>query len=201
MLGVNETLLGAARVPALAESDRDVGAAELAVLALTGAGAAAISTLVDLNLRIPGHSILLAVFPMALGLALVPRRGAGSVMGFGAAVTTLGFGVAGVRLPGIGALTSLLLVGPFLDLALRWSGPRWQVYGAFALAGVLTNGVAFAVRAAAKLLNLPVRGVGRVFQEWWPQAVATYAAAGLVAGLVSAAAWFHHRRRDGRPRA
>ena len=42
---------------------------------------------VGLEPGIPGHAILRAVFPMVTGLALVPRRGAGTVMGLGAMLT------------------------------------------------------------------------------------------------------------------
>jgi hypothetical protein len=66
----------------------------------------------DFNLQIPGHAILRAVLPMAIGLALVPRKNGGTVMGVAA---------LGGELPGLGACTSLALLGPMLDLALRSS--------------------------------------------------------------------------------
>src|ERR1700741_2250355 len=53
-----------------------------------GAIAAFCSTCLDLQIqRIPGHAILRVVFPIAMGLALVPRRGAGTVMGTSALFT------------------------------------------------------------------------------------------------------------------
>lgn len=167
-------------------------------LALIGAGAAAAlsSTLVRARLGIPGHHILYAVLPMALGFALVPRRGAGSVMGGSALATIAGLGLAGVRLPGVGALTSLLLTGPLLDVALRWGRNGWRLYLAFTLTGCAANTAAFAVRAAAKLLQAPGLAGARPAAAWLSLAPLTYAAAGLVAGLVSAAAWFRLRSRD-----
>jgi hypothetical protein len=40
-------------------------------------------------------------------------------------------------------------------------------------------------------------GLGRTFAQWWPHGVWTYAVAGLVAGLISAAPWFRLRERGG----
>ena len=50
----------------------------------TGAVAAVAVGKAKLGLGIPGHSIVLAALPMMLGLALAPRRLAGSVMSAGA---------------------------------------------------------------------------------------------------------------------
>ena len=196
ILSVDDDLLATSRIPALAATHADVRPVELAALALAGASAALLTNLLRLHLGIPGSSIIFATFPLALGFALVPRRGAGAVMASAALVTTMGLGFAGARIDGIGALTSLILTGPLLDLALR-SGHRggWRLYGAFVIAGALSNAIAFIVRGSAKALGLAGVGGGRTFGAWWPTAIATYAIAGVVAGLISALAWFHFRER------
>ncbi|MBI4500665.1 MAG: hypothetical protein HY700_05840 [Gemmatimonadetes bacterium] len=171
---------------------------DLTALGAAGAAAALLTNAVRLRLGIPGSNIVLVAFPMALGLALVPRRGAGALMGAAALATTAMMGLAGVRLAGVGAQTSLLLTGPLLDLALSHARRGWQRYGAIMLACAAANAAAFWVRGAAKLMGLP--GGGRPFDRWWLQAIATYAAAGLVAGLISAIACFHFRERTSRSR-
>ena len=91
-------------------------------------------------------------------------------------------GLAGVHLPGPGALTSLVLTGPMLDLALRWSRPGWRLYAGFVLAGALTNIGAFLARGGFKYFGLGGLGGGRRFAEWLPVATWTYALAGMLAG-------------------
>jgi hypothetical protein len=159
-------------------------------LVALGISAALTSTVLDFRLRIPGHAILRAIVPMSLGLALVPRRGAGSVMTAAALLTALGLHTGGMARGGSGAWTSLCLTGPLLDLALRSARPGWRLYLGFGLAGLTSNLVALAVRAGTKVLGWERAG-SRQFQEWWPQAIGTYAASGLVAGLVCALLWFH----------
>lgn len=60
-----------------------------------------------LCVRTPHDHAYRAVFPMALGFALVPRCRGGSVMGSSALATTMLLGLGGVPLPGVGALASL----------------------------------------------------------------------------------------------
>lgn len=192
LLSLDHDLLNTSRVPALADASGGVRAVELTVLALAGVTAALLTNLVRLRLGIPGSSIVFATFPMALGFAVVPRRGAGAVMAGSALATTAALGLAGARLDGVGALTSLTLIGLLLDIALRWAHSGWRIYGAFIVAGAMSNAVAFAVRAIAKAFGFLGTG-GRQFDLWWPQAIATYTIAGMVAGLISALAWFHYR--------
>lgn len=198
MLALDARLRGTSRLPPLAPAEHDAGAVEIATLVLIGAIASALTNLADFHAGIPGSSIVLTIFPMALGFALVPRRMAGSVMGVSAVATATLLRLGGAHLAGVGALTSLALCGPFLDLALRRArGGPW-LYAAFVLAGAGTNACAFLVRATAKWLGM--RGIGggmgrRAMSAWLPQAVWTYALAGVLAGLVSAALWFHLRER------
>lgn len=188
----------AARVPSLrAAADGGISRLELAALLGAGVIASVLTNALRLRLGIPGSNIVFVSFPLALGFALAPRRGAGLVMTAGALGANALLALAGVRLDGVGAQTSLLLTGPLLDLALRWFGGGWRLYAAFLAACATSNALAFLVRGVARAAGMrgPGMGSGRSFAEWWPQAAWTYAAAGLLAGLISAAAWFHLRER------
>lgn len=168
-----------------------MSAAEWAVLVGTGMTTAAITILVNLHLRIPGHAILKVVFPIAAGLALVPRRGAGSIIGASALVTALsmrmgGLGGAGL---GFGALTSLTLIGPLLDWMLRYARSSRSLYIGFIFAGLAGNLSALLVRGTLKGLGLEHAG-RRPLALWLSQAAVTYTLCGIAAGLLSASVWF-----------
>jgi hypothetical protein len=163
---------------------------ELATLIGLGICAAFASTVLDLKLRIPGHAILRAIVPISLGLALVPRRGAGSVITAAALLALAALRAGGISRGGSGALTSLALSGLLLDLAAHRVRPGWRLYLGFTLAGLVTNLAALTVRAGTKALGWEHAG-SRQLPEWWPEAVGTYAACGIVAGLLSALLWFH----------
>jgi hypothetical protein len=190
VLTPNKELLEASRLRALVRGGEQVTWVELATLMALGLCAALASTMLDFRLRIPGHAILRAIVPIALGVALVPRRGAASVATVAALVAMLCLRVWGVSRGGSGAWTSLALSGPLLDLAARSARPGWRLYLGFSLAGLGSNLVALAVRASTKALGWEHAGQ-RQLPEWWPEAVGTYAACGLVAGLLSALFWFH----------
>jgi hypothetical protein len=197
VLPVHNGLFGASRVPSIACPGRAISAAEVAVLVLLGATAAAATALLNLPLGIPGHAILRSVFPMALGLALVPRRLSGSVMGCSALATALVFQVGGAS-GGSGAMTSLALTGPLLDLALLGAKRAWRIYLGFILAGLGSNLTALFVRWSFRALDLGQRvggGGGRGIAEWLAVAPLTYTVCGVLAGLISALVWFHLRRR------
>lgn len=187
------TLALDSRLRPLAAGAETLRRSELATLVLIGAVAAVLASTMDLGLRIPGHRILYTIFPMAFGFSLVPRRGAGTVMGVSAVTTTGLFALVGARVPGAGGLTSLALTGPLLDIALRRRGRGWRLYAAFVLAGVMSNVAVFLVRGAAKALAVPGLAGSRPFDEWLSVAVFTYAIAGFLAGLISAATWFELR--------
>lgn len=168
-----------------------------AILVLCGVLAACASTFLDLGLRrIPGHAIIRVVFPLAMGLALVPRRGAGSVMGGSAAITGAILQAYGARGDGIGfgGLTSLIATGPLLDWTLRRSHGGWKQIVMFALAGLASNLLAFGVRGTAKWLGWEAIG-RRPFGEWLSQAGLTYPLCGLIAGLICGAVLFSVRPR------
>ena len=82
VFGVHEGLSGCTRISSISQRVNDKAAVQIGALVLLGAGAALASGLLDFRLRIPGHAILRSVFPMALGLALVPVRKGGTLMGF-----------------------------------------------------------------------------------------------------------------------
>ncbi len=175
--------------------DPDAARVELATLVALGAVSALLTTFANFKLGIPGHHIIFAMFPLALGFALAPRRLAGSVMSGSALATIAGLGLAGAHVPGPGVLVGLLLIGPLLDLALRWGGAGPRLYGAFVAVGALANIGAFVGRGVAKYFGIGGLGGGRPFAAWLPVAIWTYAVAGMIAGLISAAAWFHFRSR------
>lgn len=172
-----------------------ISSADLAVLIACGLLAAAGVVFVDLDARLPGHAILRGVLPLALGLALVPRRGAGLVMGGSALAGLAGLSLVG-RGAGVGASTSLVLLGPLLDLAAaRARSGRW-LYLTFGLAGLAANLAALVVRGGAKAGGLG--GGGRLLSDWLTVAPISYAACGLAAGLISAVVFFRWSPRPSR---
>jgi hypothetical protein len=185
---VREDLLGAARLPSLAHSRERVSLAELLILLACGAAGAAAVGVVKLSLGIPGHSIVLAGLPMALGVSLAPRRLAGSVMSAGALGTAWTLTATGAASYGSGSMVSLSLIGPMMDIALGWARTGWRVYAALLLAGVATNLLALGSRAATKILGLDTGA--RPFDTWWLQALITYPLSGAVAGIIGALFWF-----------
>jgi hypothetical protein len=181
-----EPLAASSRLSGASASIRALSWAEPTVLVLLGFAAAYLTLNLDLDFRLPGHAILRSVFPFALGLALVPRRGAGTVMGSAALVGVL-FGGMAHGAPGWGASTSLLLTGPALDLAVRRANPGRGVYLAIVAAGVAVNLAAFALRLGARIV---APGGGRTMASWLPEAAITYPACGALAGALAAAVWF-----------
>ncbi len=185
-------LLDSSRSAALTRYADRAGLVDMAILLTAGSGAALAVACLDLHLRVPGHAILRAMLPMALGLSLAPRRLGGLVMGCGAYSTTLLLRFAGGPTPGIGAFTSLCLLGPMLDLVLWHARGGWRLYARFALAGCLANLAAFAVRGGGKWAGLDAWHA-RSLADWATVAPWTYSLCGLVAGLVCAAVWFRLR--------
>jgi hypothetical protein len=184
----HEGLATATRLPGRREAAIPV--LEWTALLLFGGLAASAVVFMDWGLRVPGHAILRAVFPMVCGLALVPRRGAGTVMAGGALLALGWMRLGGFGSPGTGATASLLLTGPMMDLALWSAKPGFRLYLSFALAGFAANFLAFVIRGSAKYLGGPGAG-GRGFEGWFSVAIVTYAACGRAAGVISAVVMFH----------
>jgi hypothetical protein len=192
---LDQRLRQAARVPALAGGSERLALPEVAVLLAAGVLASLLTNLWKPSLGIPGSNIVFVAFPLALGFALVPRRHAGLLMAGGALAANAALWIAGLRLDGSGAQTSLLLTGPLLDLALRRFSGGWRLYAAFVAACATTNLLALLVRGATRAAGMRGTGMGggRSSEGWWLEAVWTYPMAGLLAGLISVAAWFHFR--------
>jgi hypothetical protein len=180
-------------------ADAPITSTETLVLLGCGIVAAVGVLLIDFSLKLPGHAILRAVPPMALGLSLVPRRGSGTVMGIGALATIGVILGAGLGEKGHGATVSLTLIGPVLDLAMRSSTGGRRVYLAFIGAGMSANLAALAFQAGAKYLGFG--GGGKPLAVWLPQALVTYPAFGAAAGLLSAAIFFRWNDRQSEPGA
>lgn len=179
------------RIPVLAHAPQRVSAAEVVLLLASGCVAAMAVGLLKLNLGIPGHSIVLAALPMAFGVSVAPRRFAGLLMSAGALGTALLLTTSRAATYGSGAIVSLILLGPLMDIALvRARNGRW-VYAALVVSGMAANLLALASRASTKFLGLDIGS--RPFEGWWPQAVVTYALSGAFAGLLGALCWFHLR--------
>ena len=179
-------LATAARVPSLARGD-GTRVVEFVVLLVAGVAAAA-THLIDLGVRVPGHAILLAVFPFSLGFALVPRRLAGTVMSTSALAATLALNPGS----GSGATASLAATGVVLDFAVARAKTGRGVYVALVLGGLAANAFAFAVRLATRLV---FHDANRPFADWWPRAIVGYTVCGAAAGLVGAVVWFRFRER------
>jgi hypothetical protein len=181
-------LADASRLPAISRESK-VSAAEIGLLLACGALSAIAVGMLHLRIGVPGHAILRGVVPMALGLALVPRRSSGMVMASGAGVTAALMLIGGFGRFQPAALLSVLLLGPVLDLALIGRPAGWRLYGRFVVAGVVANCAAFATRFAVAFLGYRLPG-GRQFIEFWPTALGSFVVCGAVAGLVSASLWF-----------
>ena len=94
---------------------------------------------------------------------------------------------------GFGSIASLVLAGPILDFAVRRARTGRGIYAGVIVAGLATNLVAFAVRLTAKIVT---PDVASPLSAWLLRALPSYAACGIVAGLVSAALWFRYRDTD-----
>jgi hypothetical protein len=183
----------AVRVDRFGDPRASVSAAEIGMLVLCGAAAALSVGFIKLGLRIPGHAIVIAAVPMAIGFVLAPRRFAGSIMGAGAFGTAAALRAAGVGGLGTGSFASLSLLGPFLDAAVILGRGGWRLYLGLVCSGIATNLVALLSRSGGKLLGLDGPGT-RPIATWWSQASVTYVVSGAVAGCLAAAAWYYKNR-------
>jgi hypothetical protein len=195
LFGINDGVAAAGRFSTITRMRERISTMEVVLLLLFGVTAAATSGFLRLGLRLPGHSIVLSMVPMALGLALAPRRLSGFIMSagaFGAAVAFRGFGLAHY---GFGAFVSLCLLGPVMDLAIAKARSGWQLYSGLILAGIGTNLLALTSRSMSKIVGLDLASM-RPFMTWWPQAIITYTISGAVAGLICALCFFHLRKNN-----
>ena len=198
LFNVHEGLAAAGRIPSAARVRDHISASELAILIICGAISASAVSFVRLGLRLPGHAIVLAMIPMALGLALAPRRFSGSIMSASAFGTASIIGLLGMVKPGAGSFVSLCLLGPVIDLVLARFRSGWRLYVGMILAGISTNVMALFSRSMSKLLGLDL-GSMRPFDTWWTQAIITYSLCGAIAGLIGAICFFRLRNRQSEP--
>ena len=185
-LSRNVTLAGSSRALGGTSANSLV---EVLLLTACSLFAAMCVVVFEMKLRMPGHSIMRVIFPVSLGISLVPRRMVGGLVSFGAVGWLMLFTSWGWGRPGMGALTSLILIGPVLDACTWHSQSGWRLYLRCALAGMLTNALAFTVRAGGKAAGWDAFGM-RPLSAWWSTAAVTHLAFGLVAGLLCAVLWF-----------
>lgn len=190
LLPFNEMLARQSRTISVGPSAAS-GATALCTLVGFGVIAAGLSICVEMKLRIPGHAILRAVFPMAAGLALAPRGRGGTVMGLSAMLAAVVLKTIGFK-TGAGSLASLALIGPCLDICLYRAKGGWRLYGSFVAAGMICNLTAFFIRTGAKLGGLDALGA-QPLAIWLKPALFSYLICGALAGLVSAFVWFRIR--------
>ena len=187
--GINEGLAAAGRFPALARVRERISAYEILLLILCGSAAAAASGLIRLGLRLPGHSILLSMIPMILGLALAPRRLSGFIMSASAFSTGVALNLAGLAHIGSGAFISLCLIGPVMDLAVSRLRSGWKLYFGLVLAGICTNLMALSSRGLSQAFGAgsPAQGLSELVDsgDYYLPLMA-----GALAGLVGALAVF-----------
>jgi hypothetical protein len=191
------SLQESSRVPALSR-EAGISVAEFACLLTCGALAAMAIGLLHLSLRVPGHAILRGVLPMTLGLALVPRRWAGTVMAIGAGITAVAMSAVHIGRFPAPAMLSVLALGPVLDVALLGQPTGWRLYARFVIAGAVANLLAYAFKVAGVQLGIEMfSGGGREFMRLALHTViASYILCGAVAGFLGAAACFRGRGGD-----
>ena len=170
--GIHQGLAAAGRIPTMTQVRERISTSEMVLLLFCGAAAATASGFLRLGMRLPGSSIVLSLLPMALGLALAPRRLSGFMMSGGAFITATAYSLAGLAHYGSGAFISLCLLGPVMDLALTRARDGWRLYLGLVAAGIGTNLLALSSRSMSKLLGLDLAGM-RPFGGWWAQAIVT----------------------------
>jgi hypothetical protein len=190
------SLRDSSRVPILSRSAK-ISLAELACLLAFGAIAALAIGFLHISLRVPGHAILRGALPMAMGLALVPRRSAGILMSIGAGLTATAMSAAQIGTFPSTALLSVLVFGPVLDVALLGRATGWWLYARFMLAGAAANLVAFALKMAGFQLGIEALGGSGQFMRFaMPTIVASYVLCGALAGFLGAVVGFRARGND-----
>jgi hypothetical protein len=168
---------------------------ELAALSCCGSVAAIALFCIHLSWSVPGHAILRGVFPMAAGLAIVPRRSAALLMTLAAALTGEVLHLSSIGEIQPAALASLLALGPMLDLATLGAPVGWRLYLRFASAGIAANLVAFATRMGVAALGYATPGSHQMERLGW-LVPTSFVLCGAIAGLLSAIAWFRLRSKS-----
>lgn len=191
MFAVHPGLRAGSRFPVLSHDVTRVRALEWLIWISLGSLAAIVSALPDLKLQMPGHAIVRSVLPMTLGLALAPRHLGGAVMGASGLATGLLMRAFTTHDLGLGAMTSMALTGPLLDVVLwKLRSGGWRLYLGIVSAGLIANAAAFVVKLTEKLAT----GQGkRRFADWLWASLWSYPLFGLAAGLIAAVVFFKWR--------
>lgn len=167
---------------------------KLATLLLIGIITGICSSQIKLSLGIPGHSIIKIIIPLSFGIALVPLKSAGSIMGLAGVFTVffseLLFGKNGT---GTGGYTSLVFAGFFLDLTLSYANNGWKLYSGLMISGLLSNLIALCVRSGFKSFS-KINMID--FNTWFEIAAITYPVCGLIAGFISALLVFKFKKSN-----
>ncbi|MCE9544950.1 MAG: hypothetical protein K8T25_05450 [Planctomycetia bacterium] len=153
MFPVQRGLFDTSRIRPLTRAATSIQATEWTTLMLCGVAAAMATHLLKPGLLLPGHAILRSLFPMLCGMSLVPRRGSGTIMGL-FALPTMGAMQLGGFEPSPGSFTSLMVIGPLLDLAVVAARPGWRVWLRFGAAGLVANMLALGMRLIAAATGL-----------------------------------------------
>jgi hypothetical protein len=191
----NMSLVRLRRFWGLAASSDRVSFAELAILI----GGGAISTIASYSiggLGIPGSNMLQAVLPMAAGLAIVPRRGAGILMGLSSLGT--GFAVMGLGIAHFSPseLSRLVLLGFCLEVGPARAESKSHVWLWFVFAGLAANMLGFGVKYLVAQFGIEGFGGGRGIFRPLPMKMLSWAVCGALAGGVSALIFFRRSQRD-----
>lgn len=191
LLGKSNTgLQSLSRIRTLTREPLVVSGQELLTLAVAGFVTAAAVIWLHLDLKVSGHAILRSALPLMVGLALVPRRFAGSTMSAMALLSCLGMlALPGTRLP-LAAGASMVLLGPAIDLALVGGSIAKNLYLRFAVAGAAANLLALAIKFGAAAV-WGIGGTGR--SSLAPiDTLASYLLCGALAGVLCGALVFRN---------
>jgi hypothetical protein len=177
------------RIGSSAPGSERMALVDLLILAAAGVAAATAVAAIPLQIHVPGHAILKATLPIVAGMALAPRRMAGTIMGIAAALTVLLFSTIRFGQWQPPALVALLAIGPAIDLALAYRAKGgWRLYLRFALAGLLANTLAFFARGGMNWFGLD--NFRHVLAHIDGSVFLSFAACGVIAGLFSAVVCF-----------
>ena len=189
------SLRDSSRLPAISLA-AGITVAEFACLLTCGALAALAIGLLHLRLHMPGHAILRGALPMAMGLALVPRRWSGIITAIGAGATATVMSAAQIGTFPATSMLSVFALGPIMDLAVLDKSNGWRLYIRLVAAGALANLLAYALRMAGFQLSIETGGGGQLDQFTWPTLLVSYLLCGALAGFIGAVAWFRSRVDD-----
>jgi hypothetical protein len=143
---------------------------------------------------IPGSTVIQGILPMAAGLAIVPRRGAGLLMGTSALATGLVLGAMSTLNVNPSALARLWLLGACLDVGLARIENNSRIWFVFITAGLGANLLGYGAKQVSAQLGWEGVG-GRGISSAWPVTLLSYAVCGAIAGGISAVLFFRRQNK------